>query len=71
MVDLTREENIDIVIEVMSDLSLHLKARKGYKYTGATVAFDASEDPEICREAKVFWKDNSMREKIDAAVADV
>ena len=34
MVDLTAEENIDIMIEVMSDLGLHLKASRGYKYTG-------------------------------------
>ena len=31
LVDLTREENLDIMIEVMSDLDLHLMACKGYK----------------------------------------
>ena len=31
LVDLTREENIDIMIEVMSDVNLHLHAAKGYK----------------------------------------
>ena len=30
LVDLTREENIDIMIEVMSDVNLHLHAAKGY-----------------------------------------
>ena len=68
---MTREENIDIMIEVMSDLSLHLKACQGYKYTGTTVAFDGSEDGVICREAKDFWNELSMRQKINAAVADV
>ena len=71
LVDLTREENIDIMIEVMSDLDLHLKACKGYKYTGTTVAFDGTEDSMICREAKEFWEEREMRQKIDAAVADV
>ena len=71
MVDLSREENIDIMIQVMSDKSLHVKACQGYKYTGTTVAFDASEDGDICREASVFWKENFMRTKIDAAVADM
>ena len=61
LVDLTREENLDIMIEVMSDLDLHLKACGGYKYTGTTVAFDGSEDKFICRESTEFWNDNFMR----------
>ena len=71
MVDLTPEENIDIMIEVMSDLSLHLKASKGYKYTGTTVALDGTEDIKICREAKDFWQELGMRKIIDSAVAEV
>ena len=63
LVDLTREENIDIMLEVMSELGLHLKACQGYKYTGVTVAFDGSEDKDICREAKTCWDNNLMREK--------
>ena len=72
LVDLTREENIDIMIEVQSDLELHLKACQGYKYTGTTVALDGTEDDMmICREARIFWDENNMRQKINAAVADV
>ena len=71
MVDLTEEENIDIMIEVMSDLRLHLQASKGYKYTGTTVALDGSEDNMICREAKTFWLELGMRKIINDAVADV
>ena len=71
MVDLTPEENIDIMIEVMSDSSLHLKASKGYKYTGTTVALDGTEDTKICREAKDFWDELGMRKVIDSAVAEV
>ena len=55
----------------MSDLSLHLKACEGYKYTGTTVALDGSEDHMICREAKDFWVESEMREKTNAAAADV
>ena len=50
----SREENIDIMIEVMSDLNLHLHAADGYKYTGTTNNLDGSEDELICREAKIF-----------------
>ena len=72
MVDLTREENIDIMIDVMSDINLHLKASHGYKKTGTTVSLlDDSEDFLICREAGKFWNEMGMREKVNAAVAAV
>jgi len=71
LVTLSREENLDIMIEVMSDVDLHLKACEGYKLTGTTVALDGSEDWMIGREAKDFWKERNMRQLIDAAVADV
>ena len=71
MVDLSREENIGIMIEVMFDLSLHLKACQGYKYTGTTVAFNGTEDTDICREANDLWLESNMRQKNDAVVADV
>ena len=71
MVSLTREEILDIMIEVMSDLPLHIRASKGYKYTGTTNALDGSEDKLICREAGQFWCELGMRKKIDSAVAEV
>ena len=71
MVDLTRKENIDIMIEVMSDVNLHLQACKGYKYTGTTVSFDGTEDSLICREAAQFWREREMRKKINSAVAEI
>ena len=71
MVDLTPEENIDIMIEVMSEPDLHMLASKGYKYTGTTVALDGSEDNMICREAKDFWLELGTRELINSAVAEV
>ena len=63
LVDLTRTENIDIMIEVMSDVNLHLKATAGYKMTGTTNALDGTEDHLINREAEIFWNELGMREK--------
>ena len=71
MVDLTPEENIDIMIEVMSDPNVHVQASRGYKYTGTTVALDGTEDRMICREAKDFWDELKMRKLINSAVAEV
>ena len=66
MTDLSPEENIDIMIAVMSDVNVHLEACRGYKRTGTTNAFDSTGDHLIKREAEVFWKERHMREKIDA-----
>ena len=71
MVNLTREEILDIMIEVMSDKALHIRASKGYKYTGTTNAFDGSEDHKICRDARIFWRENRMRPTIDVEVKRV
>ena len=71
MVSLTREEILDIMIKVMSDKELHLRASKGYKYTGTNNAFDGTEDKLICREAGVFWRELGMRKKIDDALEKV
>ena len=71
LVGLTAEENIDIMIEVMSKRDLHLLASRGYKYTGTTVALDGSEDCKICREAKDFWQELGMIQLINSAVAEV
>ena len=47
LVDLTREENIDIMTQVWSDQNLHLAASHSYKTTGTMVALDGSEDHMI------------------------
>ena len=71
MADLTREENINIMIQVMSDKELHMRASRGYKYAGALVALDGSEDYKVCREAGEFWNEMNMRTRINSAVAEV
>jgi hypothetical protein len=43
----------------------------GYLKTGMTVALDGTQDSFIVREAGHFWKELGMREKINAAVAEV
>ena len=42
---------MDRMIQVWSNMSLHLHAADGYKQTGATVKLDGTEDHLIVREA--------------------
>ena len=56
MAALTTEENIDIMIRVMSDVDLHLTATAGYKRTGTTNALNGDEDAMIKNEAAVFGR---------------
>ena len=71
LVDCTREESLDLMIQVMSDKNLHLNAAKAYTYTGTTLAFDGTEDSELRNDAKEFWHRLGMRNKINAAVKEV
>lgn len=66
-----QETCIDMMHETLVSKERHIKAAKGYKYTGATVSLSGNEDHMICREAGKFFRDLRMREKINAAVADV
>ena len=66
------EQCIDMMVEVMSSIQLHLRAADGYPQTGMTAALDDnSRDHLIVREAGEFWRELGMREKINSAVADV
>ena len=67
----TDEECIAIMAEVMSGLDLHVQGCNGYKHTGTTNAFDGSEDHIIANDAKIFWDELGMRERITPAVADL
>jgi hypothetical protein len=62
---------IDMMVEVLSNMTLHLHAADGYLKTGMSVALDGSQDAEIVREAGDFWRELRMRAKIDSAVAEV
>ena len=70
MVDLTMEEHRGIMIEVTSEKELHLRASRGFKYTGTTVALDGSEDNSMCREAADVWNELNVRQRINSAVAE-
>ncbi len=66
------EQCIDMMVEVMSKIELHLRAAEGYAKTGLTAALDNdSRDHLIVREAANFWEELSMRQKINSAVAEV
>ena len=76
---LTHEECMQLMLEVLSDPALHMRASEGYKKVGQSIDLYGREDEMICREAGTFWNEQttdgfpSMRQKIDvelAAVAD-
>jgi hypothetical protein len=76
---LTHEECLTLMFEVLSDPAVHIQAAQGYKYVGQSVELHGREDTSICREAGVYWNEQTtdkfatMRQRIDvelAAVAD-
>ena len=67
-----QEQCIDMMVQVLSNMALHLAAADGYEKTGFLAGLDSSVgDQFIVREAGKFWKELGMRDKLDAAVADV
>eukprot|EP00959_Pyramimonas_sp_CCMP1952_P113913 2381996-Pyramimonas_sp.AAC.1 len=54
MVGLTKEKNIAIIAQAMSENTFHSHACKWFELTGATVALGGCEDDVICREARDF-----------------
>ena len=68
---LRQEDCIDIMVDVVSNMELHLNAAKGYLRTSMTVDLDGLQDQEIVREAGVFWAELGMRAKINSAVKEI
>ena len=65
-------EAIDVMVEVLSGLALHLAAADGYWETGFKAnIWDAEQDFRIVKEAGHFWRKLGMREKVDSAAAEV
>ena len=67
------------MLDTLANPPLHRRASEGYKKAGQSIDLYGSEDALICREAAVFWHEEtsdgytSMRARIDselAAVAD-
>ena len=71
LIETTDEECITLMAQVMSNPKHHLQACRGYKSTGTTLAFDASEDDLIENDAKDFWFRLGVREKVDRHVASL
>jgi hypothetical protein len=74
---LTQEECMEVMFRVLSDPELHKSASAGFKKVGQSIGLHGAEDALICREAGVFWNEettdtySSMRPKIDAELATV
>ena len=68
---LRQEQCIDIMVGVLENIELHLKAADGFLKTGLAVALDGSQDQLIVREDSIFWTELGMRAKTNAAVAEV
>ena len=68
---LSRQECIDIMVQVLSGLQVHVDAAKGFIKTGIRVPLDGSQDFEICREACHLWDELGLREKVNSVVVDV
>ena len=64
---LRQEECIDIMVNLLSSMELHLNVAKGYLRTGMTVDLDGLQDEEIVREAAAFWAELGMRTKTNSA----
>ena len=54
-----------LLATVLSSPEIHLQGCLGYELTGTTVAFDGTEDWMISRDARIFWDELNMRERID------
>ena len=61
-----------MMVDVMSDMSLHIHAAGGFVRVGLQAnLYDAKLDAEIVREAGHWWRELNMREKVTAAVEEV
>eukprot|EP00959_Pyramimonas_sp_CCMP1952_P207224 4334611-Pyramimonas_sp.AAC.1 len=69
---LDKTECVDLMVDVMSHMRLHLDAAEGHWETGfkANIS-DADLDARVCKEAGHFWRKLGMRAKIASAVAEV
>jgi len=74
---LSNEQCMELMLEVLSDPGLHVRAAQGYKKTGQSIDLHGQEDCLICREAAVFWNEETtdgqvnMRCRVDNELATV
>ena len=66
-----------VMLSVLSDTALHLRAAAGFKSVGQSIDLHGDEDALVCREAGVLWNEPTtdgypnMRAKIDAELTCV
>jgi hypothetical protein len=63
---LTNEQCMELMLEVLSDPGLHAGAAQGYKKTGQSIDLHGQEDDLICREAAVFWNEQTTDGHVNA-----
>ena len=74
---LTPEEAMQLMFDELRNPEHHIRAAAGYKKTGQSIDLYGREDALICREAGIFWNEETtdkfpnMRPKIDAELAAV
>ena len=68
---LRQEECIDIMVDVCSNMKLHLNAAKGYLRTVMPMDLDGLQAQDSVRETSACWSELGMRANINAAVKDV
>ena len=75
---LTHEECMGLMNEVWTNPGLHRAAVEGYKRVGQSIDLHGAEDALVCREAGVFWREETtdgkfenMRAWIDAELVEV
>ena len=62
---------MDMMVQILSDKELHIRASKGFKRTAVAVDIDGGEDDLIKREALEAWNYWGMRKEINKEVAMV
>jgi hypothetical protein len=68
---LTPMDCVDLMVEVLSGMSLHHVVSDANVKTGLRMPLDSSShDHFIVREAATFWKELNMRKKVNDAVAE-
>eukprot|EP00959_Pyramimonas_sp_CCMP1952_P246444 5151238-Pyramimonas_sp.AAC.1 len=65
---LDKTESVDLMVDVMAQVRLHLDAAEGYWETGFKASIsDVDLDARVCKEAGNFWRSLGMRAKIASA----
>ena len=56
---LTHQESMGLMLEVLKDDALHMRAAEGYKKVGQSNDSYGKHYDEVCREAGAFWHEET------------